>query len=145
MRGFDLVVPESTWPGETGELGCSNTMGHERHSRPIRLLDPRLLAPVAKPLFPPGNGGSPLHLAFLPNEPEIDIADVVRRNCRSSRYSSSRPAAPASAVWEIPTMIPAVFFTLHVTLLFGPPRVPRSVSALFRHRIACRFLFSSLE
>ena len=31
-------------------------------------------------------------------------------------------------------MIPAVFFTPHVTLLFGPPRVRRSLKALFRHR-----------
>src|SRR5205823_15041737 len=42
-------------------------------------------------------------------------------------------------------MIPAVFLTFHVTLLFGPPSVPRSVSALFRHRVACRFLSGSLE
>src|SRR5215212_10067953 len=42
-------------------------------------------------------------------------------------------------------MIPAVFFTFHVTLLYGPPSVPRSRSELFRHSVACRFLSGSLE
>src|ERR1043166_3164775 len=42
-------------------------------------------------------------------------------------------------------MIPAVFFTFHVTLLFGPPSVKRSISELFRHSAACRFLFGSRE
>ena len=83
-------------------------------------------------------------LVVLPNEPEVDKADVVRRTVEVC-------ATPALAerlrreVWEIPTMIPAVFFTFHVTLLFGPPRVPRSVSELFRHSVACRFLSGSLE
>ena len=144
---MDLVwrSQSPTWPGETGELGCSNTMGHERHSRPTRLLDQSCWPRLQSRYFRLEMGEVPAFGPVLPNEPEIDIADVVRRTCRNSRYSSSRRAAPASAVWEIPTMIPAVFFTPHVTLLFGPPRVPRSVNALFRHRIACRSLFSSLE
>src|SRR6266496_5418423 len=41
--------------------------------------------------------------------------------------------------------MPAVFFTFHATLLFGPPSVPRSVSKLLRHNAACRFLSGYLE
>ena len=97
-----------------------------------------------KPLFPPGKLGKCPHLVVLPNEPEIDIADVVRRTVESALLQFS-PSGSGVRVWEIPTMIPEVFFTFHVTLLFGPPRVPRSVNAPFRHSVACRFLFGSLE
>jgi len=42
----------------------------------------RLLAPVAKPLFF-AQGRQRSHLAVLPNEPEIDITDIVRRRVES--------------------------------------------------------------
>src|SRR5213079_3109212 len=35
-------------------------------------------------------------------------------------------------------MTPSVFFTFQVTLLFGPPSVPRSDSKPLRHSAACR-------
>src|SRR6266436_7735503 len=41
----------------------------------------------------------------------------------------------------MPATIPESLFTDQVTLLFGPPSVPRSVSALSRQSAACRFWF----
>jgi len=51
------------------------------------------------------------------------------------------PNGSSIAVWAMPVTIPVFAFTDHVTLLFGPPRVPRSVSEPFRQSAAWRLWF----
>src|SRR5215468_6278994 len=46
------------------------------------------------------------------------------------------PRGSISAVSEIPTMTPLLFFTGQATALLGPPRLPRGVRVPLRHSAA---------
>jgi hypothetical protein len=48
------------------------------------------------------------------------------------------PSGSASAVCVMPLTMPSWFFTGQITLLFGPPSVPRSVSTPSRQSVAWR-------
>ena len=85
----------------------------------------------------PAEGGQLAHHIVLPDEPAADEVPwfVLGRNPPSSQLQSSSSGS-VSAVWEIPTTIPASFSPGHGTVLLGPPSVRRSVMTPLRQRAA---------
>src|SRR5215475_12033165 len=105
---------------------------------------PTLLATAAKPLLPP-SVGSFLILPSSHTNPR-QIKPILSGPGKKIRELHSSPNGSRSAVWAIPTIIPLLFFTGHITALFGPPSVPRGNSSPSRHKVACRLvLLDSLE
>src|SRR5215510_13993928 len=101
---------------------------------------PRLSAPVAKLLLPPGSGRSALITPSSQMNPR-HVNPPRRGPEKKGKQLQVSPFGSGVSVCEIPARIPRLFFTGHTTLLFlsGLPSVPRSSSELLRHNVACLF------
>ncbi len=97
---------------------------------------PRPFTPVAK-LWVPPSGESSLITSFCQTNPRQTrvLGFGLGMNPPSSQLQSSSSGS-VSAVWEIPTTIPASFSPCHGTVLLGPPSVRRSVMTPLRQRAA---------
>ena len=97
---------------------------------------PRLFVPVAKPCVPP-SVGSGVITPFCHRKPRQRLPRPVALGKKKPQLHFSLYGS-GSFVCAIPLTIPRMFFTGQSTALFAPPSVSRSVSAPFRHSVACR-------
>ena len=88
--GSGPVVPESTQLDETGGLGADTHVGvMNTILRPPDYLT-QVVGSGCKAIISARKWRKSSHLVVLPNEPEVDIADVVRRTVES-RATPSLP------------------------------------------------------
>src|SRR5262245_25118507 len=59
---------------------------------------------------------------------------------KNAEQLHASPSGSGTSVWEMPAIVPMVFFRGHAMLLLGPPRVPRSNLRPSSHAVAWRVL-----